>query len=163
MQTEHPTSQPLIQFKIVPPPSTSPEIVDCVSVLIKDAKRRVLVVVLVRVPEDVDLVEGGAGDGAPVRLGVLDRSDGVAVVCAGVRPARLRDPDPLARADVVDGGAGGGDCVPEGRRGGADGRALEVGVGVYADEVRGFDDGCVGRVDPVLVLIWDAWKRKEMR
>jgi hypothetical protein len=33
------------------------------------------VVVLVRVPEHVDLVEGLAGNGTPVSLGVLDGSD----------------------------------------------------------------------------------------
>lgn len=54
---------------------TSVKIVDSVVVGVEDAEAGGLVVVLVRVPEDVDLVESLAGDGAPESLGVLDGSD----------------------------------------------------------------------------------------
>jgi hypothetical protein len=53
----------------------SVKIVDSVAVGVEDSKARGLVVVLVRVPEHVDLVEGLAGNGTPVSLGVLDGSD----------------------------------------------------------------------------------------
>jgi hypothetical protein len=53
----------------------SVKVVDSVAIGIKDTKARGLVVVLVRVPEHVDLVEGLAGNGTPVSLGVLDGSD----------------------------------------------------------------------------------------
>jgi hypothetical protein len=46
-----------------------------VAVVVKDTEARGLVVVLVRVPEHVDLVEGLAGNGTPVSLSVLDGSD----------------------------------------------------------------------------------------
>lgn len=54
---------------------TSVKVVDGVVVLVKDTEAGRLVVVLVRVPEDVHLVEGLAGNGAPESLGVLDGSD----------------------------------------------------------------------------------------
>jgi len=75
----------------------------------------------------VDLLEGSAGDGVPVCLGVGDGGDGGTVVGAGNRPAGLGDPDPLARRNGVDLIAGGGDGVPEGGGGVADGCVLEVG------------------------------------
>lgn len=54
---------------------TSVKIVNGVAVGAEDTKAGRLVVVLVRVPEDVHLVESLAGDGAPESLGVLDGSD----------------------------------------------------------------------------------------
>ena len=56
-------------------PLTSVKIVNGVAVGVEDTKAGRLVVVLVRVPEDVHLVESLAGDGAPESLGVLDGSD----------------------------------------------------------------------------------------
>lgn len=53
----------------------SVKVVDGVSVLVENAEAGALVVVLVRVPEDVDLVEGAAGNRPPESLGVLDGSD----------------------------------------------------------------------------------------
>lgn len=53
----------------------SVEIVDRVAVGIEDTEAWRLVVILVRVPEDVNLVEGLAGDGSPESLSVLDGSN----------------------------------------------------------------------------------------
>lgn len=96
----------------------------------------------------MDLAERSARDAAPVRLSVLDAGDGIAVVGAGVWPAGFCHPDPFAGGDVVDLAADGADGFPERGRGRVDGAALEVGVRVYADEVRGCDYGGVCGVDP---------------
>lgn len=96
----------------------------------------------------MNLVERSTSHAPPVSLRVLHTGDGVAVVCARSGPAGFGDPDPFARRHVVDGAAHGVDAFPEGGAGAADGGALEVGVCVYADEVRGFDYGCVCGVDP---------------
>lgn len=65
----------LIHIQLFSNHLTSVKVVDGVVVLVEDAEAGRLVVVLVRVPEDVHLVEGLAGNGAPESLGVLDGSD----------------------------------------------------------------------------------------
>ena len=113
------------------------KIVDSVAVAAKDTERRARGVVLVRIPEDVDLLERRASDRVPVSLSIGDRGNSRAVVGAGNRPASLGDPDPLARRNGVDLVASGGDGVPEGGGGVADGCVLEVGCMIMlADKAR---------------------------
>jgi len=73
------------------------------AVLAEDTKAWGLVVVLVRIPKDVDGFKRLASNGAPVILGIghgRDRSAGVGGVRDG--PAGLGNPDPFARRDGID-------------------------------------------------------------
>lgn len=124
------------------------EVVNGVAIAADHAERRGRRVVLVRVPENVDLLEGGAGDGVPVSLGVGNRWNTGAVGGTADRPAGLGNPHPLAWRNVIHSSAGSIHRLPEGVAGISDGRALEVWVTVHADEVCCSDDSVVGAVDP---------------
>lgn len=67
-------------------PLAAVKVVDSIAVLTEDTKARAGVVVLVRVPEDVDGVESLAGDRAPVGLRILDGGDCWAGIGAGDGP-----------------------------------------------------------------------------
>lgn len=103
------------------------KIVDGVTIAVKDTKRRRSAVVLVRIPEDVDRLEGGAGHAAPVGLGVRHGGDSRTVVWARDRPAGLGNPDPFAGRYGVDLVAGSGNRVPESVVSIANGCVLEIG------------------------------------
>ena len=124
------------------------QIVDGFTVLAKHAKTWRVVVVLVHVPEDVNLLESLARYASPVGLGVLDTGDSSAVVSTAYRPASLGHPDPLARRDGVDSITGSGHALPESGCGVTNRTALEVRVAIHADKVAGLDDCVVGGVDP---------------
>lgn len=118
----------------------------------------------------MDLVEGGAGNLAPVLLGVGGAGDGGAVVGARYWPAGLGNPDPcdlsqqgphfiyvtrrktgqltFAGGDIVHDVADSVDGVPESVGGVFDSGGLEVWVSVGADEVGGLDNSSVGAVHP---------------
>ena len=94
------------------------------------------------------LLECSTSDAVPVGLSVLDGRNGRARRGTGHRPASLGNPDPLARADIVDLSTRSVDCLPEGSRGVTNGGVLEVGISVKTNEVGRGDDGLVGVVYP---------------
>ena len=59
-------------------------------------------VVLVDVPEDVNLFESSTGDLLPECLSILDAGNSIAIVWSTDGPAGFSDPDPFARRDFVD-------------------------------------------------------------
>lgn len=143
-------------------------------------------VVLVRVPEDVHIVESLAGNGAPESLSVLDGGDlyesqqinprntlkwegTYSSTRVGTRygPSCLSDPDPLARADLVDSVPGVLNRLPEDLRRIADSCVLEVGVSeivvsgkfdrsgglirhspIHANKVRSSNNNIVRTINP---------------
>lgn len=103
--------------------------------------------VLHGVPPHVGLAEHGAADLLPVRLGVLERGDGLAEVLAADGEAGLGDPDGLAADGALGSLHGSVEQVLAVLNGVVVG-VLEVGVGVQADPVASIDGSLVGAVDP---------------
>lgn len=83
------------------------------------------------IPEDVDLLEGSAGDLLPECLSVLNTGDTIAVVWTADGPASLGDPNPLSRRDFIDNVSDLVDCAPEGVARVLDTASFEVRVCVW--------------------------------
>lgn len=134
---------------------TAVQVVDGIVVLVENAKARALMIILVRVPEDVHRVEGLASDGTPVSLGVLDGWNLLGSQLINLfptfsiftysstrvrtrnRPAGLGDPNPLSGRDSVDRVAGVLDGLPEDVRSVSNGGVLEVGISAMYVSLRG--------------------------
>jgi len=88
-------------------------IIDGLAVAINDTKARRRLIVLVNVPENVDLLESSTRDLLPESLSILNAGNTVAIVGSTDGPAGLGDPNPFARRDLVDDSADFVDGAPE--------------------------------------------------
>jgi len=103
-------------------------IIDGLAVAINDTKARRSLVVLVNVPENVDLLESSTSDLFPEGLSILNAGDTIAIVGPTDGPAGFSDPNPFARRDLVDDSADFVDGAPECVAGVFDAAAFEVWV-----------------------------------
>ena len=88
-------------------------------------------VVLMDIPEDVDLLESRTSNLLPEGLSILNTGNSVAVVGSTDWPAGFSDPDPFARRDLVDNSTDFVDGAPECVAGVLDTASLKVWVCIW--------------------------------
>jgi hypothetical protein len=103
-------------------------IIDGISIAINNTKTRRSLVILVDIPENVDLLERSTSDLLPVSLSILNAGNSIAVVGSTDGPAGFGDPYPFAGRDFVNDSADFVDGAPECVAGVFDAAAFEVWV-----------------------------------
>ena len=103
-------------------------IIDGLAVTINDTKARRSLVVLVNIPENVNLLESSTSNLLPESLSILNAGDTIAIVGSTDWPAGFGDPNPFAGRDLVDDSTDFVDGTPEGVAGILDTAAFKVWV-----------------------------------
>jgi len=106
-------------------------IIDGLAVAINDTEAGRSLVILVNIPENVNLLESSTSDLLPESLSILDAGDTIAIVGSTDWPSGFSDPNPFARRDLVDDSADFVDGAPECVAGVFDAAAFKVWVCVW--------------------------------
>jgi hypothetical protein len=88
-------------------------------------------VILVDIPENVDLLERSTSNLIPVGLSILDTGNSIAIVGSTDGPTGFGDPNPFAGRDLVDDSADFVDGAPECVAGVFDAAAFEIWICVW--------------------------------
>jgi hypothetical protein len=106
-------------------------IIDGISVAVNNTKARRSLVILVDIPENVDLLERSTSNLLPVGLSILDTGNSIAIVGSTDGPTGFGDPNPFAGRDLVDDSADFVDGAPECVAGVFDAAAFEIWICVW--------------------------------
>lgn len=128
---------------------TTSEVVDSMAIPVNDTEAGRLLIILVNIPEHMDLVECRAANLSPKGLCILNTGHSIAVLGSTDGPACLGDPDPFARRHLVDDIADLVDGCPKSVSCCLNGASLEVRIGVHTNKIRSCDHLCVGRINPM--------------